>query len=296
MGGTAIVYDVTGHDEYIVHQENSYVVAKDDEQKVVDYLRILKQDESELQRLKDGAAQTAGIWPDWHSATMEFEEAIQKISSQKQVSPNYLKHWIKECYAEKKIHFDQQAIEQFTGREQATGSGGEYDRHNFVQIYKVQGNTIDPDQKWFHYLSDEPTTITTRLTIPGLPFWIRIDPSVRIGVVLIDSIKVTHCKSKDVIIHLSVPGDFDDIYLDGTIKRIGNQKKKAAFVSYGNDPWFFLPQITEGEIGEELEIAIHLREIGMTQFANRYCRIGAEKEGPDKVGIVAKIERLFQKK
>jgi len=41
-GGTAIVYNVTGHDEYIVHDQNSFVVNRDDEKSVVSYLRQIR--------------------------------------------------------------------------------------------------------------------------------------------------------------------------------------------------------------------------------------------------------------
>lgn len=32
-GGTSIVYDVTGHDEYIVHDKNGLVAKTDDDEK-----------------------------------------------------------------------------------------------------------------------------------------------------------------------------------------------------------------------------------------------------------------------
>ena len=51
-GGTAIVYDVTGHDEYIVHDKNGLVVKTDDDQKVVEYINKLKDDKKYLKLLK----------------------------------------------------------------------------------------------------------------------------------------------------------------------------------------------------------------------------------------------------
>ncbi len=277
-GGTAIVYDVTGHDEYIVHNHNSYVAARDDDQQVVAYLRTLIENQAELERLKQGGLATAEAWPDWSEAAQEFDKTIKLIASQTPASRTYLKAWSDNNNPKKEMSFYWKEVTRFAEREKATGTAA-YDRHNFVQIYKVEGNTIDPDHKWFHYLSDEPTTITARLTIPGLPFWIRIDPSVRMGVVLIDYIKVTNCASGETILMLEAAEDFDRLYLDGTVKRIG-WKDKAAFVSYGTDPWFFLPEITEGEVGEELEVKMHLSEIGMTQFANRYCGVRSDIKNP----------------
>jgi len=42
-GGTAIVYDVTGHDEYISHNNNALVVKTGDEAKVVKFINNLKE-------------------------------------------------------------------------------------------------------------------------------------------------------------------------------------------------------------------------------------------------------------
>lgn len=41
-GGTAIVYDVTGHDEYIVHEKNALVVKTDDDKQVINYIKWIK--------------------------------------------------------------------------------------------------------------------------------------------------------------------------------------------------------------------------------------------------------------
>jgi O-antigen biosynthesis protein len=98
-GGTAIVYDVTGHDEYIVNDYNAYVVEIDYEEKVVEYLNKLKNDQSELNRLKKGALATAASWHDWDMASLNFENALVNIinSGGCQVTKNQLE--------KKTIHF-----------------------------------------------------------------------------------------------------------------------------------------------------------------------------------------------
>jgi O-antigen biosynthesis protein len=78
-GGTAIVYDVTGHEEYIKHEENAYVVKKDDDEKVVNYLNLLKANIDELDRLKKGAIETANEWRNWDISSQEFMESLQSI-------------------------------------------------------------------------------------------------------------------------------------------------------------------------------------------------------------------------
>lgn len=81
-GGTAIVYDVSGHDEYIEHEKNAFVVGKDKEEDVVKYLNILKTDISLLKKLKNNALDTANSWIDWEESSSGFIKHIEKIYSQ----------------------------------------------------------------------------------------------------------------------------------------------------------------------------------------------------------------------
>ncbi len=75
-GGTAIVYNVTGHDEYIVHGKNALVVPTHDEKAVIDYLRLLAQEPPLLAHLKQNAMQTAAAYPDWDICSEAFAKAI----------------------------------------------------------------------------------------------------------------------------------------------------------------------------------------------------------------------------
>ncbi len=81
-GGTAITYDVTGHDEYMRHKYNSYIVAKDDEKKVVHYINFLKRHPDVLLQLKQNAINTASSWYDWDTSSLVFEESLKKIMKQ----------------------------------------------------------------------------------------------------------------------------------------------------------------------------------------------------------------------
>ncbi|HEY8708372.1 MAG TPA: glycosyltransferase family 4 protein [Burkholderiaceae bacterium] len=71
-GGTAVVYDVSGHDEYIVHGRNALVAAMHDEAAVVAHLNRLCGDPQLLAQLKEGARATAADWPDWPQASAVF--------------------------------------------------------------------------------------------------------------------------------------------------------------------------------------------------------------------------------
>lgn len=75
-GGTALVYDVSGHDEYIVHEQNALVVKSGDEEEVVRSLQRFAQDSALQQHLRAGALHTARSWPSWTQAGDEFEAAL----------------------------------------------------------------------------------------------------------------------------------------------------------------------------------------------------------------------------
>jgi len=87
-GGTAIVWSVTGHEEYVRNGENAIVVPLGDEQGVLSAVARLKHDRSLLQNLKAGALATASTWPDWSQTSPEFASAINDIMQM----PNPLSH------------------------------------------------------------------------------------------------------------------------------------------------------------------------------------------------------------
>ncbi|MGG6461970.1 glycosyltransferase [Solilutibacter silvestris] len=78
-GGTSVVYDVTGHDEYIRDGINAMVVARDDENGVINALNRLNDDPELLASMKEAAAQTAAAWPDWTQSSREFLDALISI-------------------------------------------------------------------------------------------------------------------------------------------------------------------------------------------------------------------------
>ena len=90
-GGTAIVYDVTGHDEYIVHNINGLVVKTDDDEQVVNYINELKKDRKKLNFLKSNAIKTANEWNNWDISAREFEKALFSIMDVNHYSQKTLK-------------------------------------------------------------------------------------------------------------------------------------------------------------------------------------------------------------
>ena len=78
-GGTAVVYDVSGHDEYIVDGSNALVAKMNDEATVLGHLSRLRDEPDLMQALKDGAAQTAAAWPDWGESSARFVSHLEAI-------------------------------------------------------------------------------------------------------------------------------------------------------------------------------------------------------------------------
>lgn len=76
-GGTAIVFDVTGHDEYIVDGQNARVVRRGDMDSVVTTLSYLLKDRPELERLQAGAVKTAEAWASWDESSAAFREWVE---------------------------------------------------------------------------------------------------------------------------------------------------------------------------------------------------------------------------
>lgn len=78
-GGTAMTYDVTGHDEYLVADVNALVLPRDDEEGVVRGLRRLASDRELLAGLRVAARATADAWPDWEASSATFAKAVLNL-------------------------------------------------------------------------------------------------------------------------------------------------------------------------------------------------------------------------
>jgi len=78
-GGTAIAYDITGHEEYMRHGVNSFVAPTGDEQGVMDALRRLRDEPDVLVALKEQALRTAAAWQDWPASSSAFMDAMRTV-------------------------------------------------------------------------------------------------------------------------------------------------------------------------------------------------------------------------
>ena len=133
-GGTAIVYDVTGHDEYIEHNKNGLVVKTDENEKVVEYINKLKHDSKLLNKLKKGAIATAKSWVSWEESSMNFYKTVKKLNEMPSVTQEVLETKSKfffDVYV--KYETKDLSIKRFVGRRLRT---------NHPRIYKFYRKII----------------------------------------------------------------------------------------------------------------------------------------------------------
>lgn len=80
-GATCVVWPVTGHDEYVEHGRNGVVCDFDDIAGTARWLDLLARDRALLDRLREGALETAARWPSWEEASARFAEALRHIAA-----------------------------------------------------------------------------------------------------------------------------------------------------------------------------------------------------------------------
>lgn len=91
---TAITFNVTGYDEYMVDGVNSIIVPMDDEDKVIENLNELKLNSEKLKILKHNALITASNWYSWEEASVAFQDAILYYINNPTTTKNVLENQI----------------------------------------------------------------------------------------------------------------------------------------------------------------------------------------------------------
>lgn len=133
-GGTSIVYDVTGHDEYIVHEKNGLVARTDDEEKVVEYINKLK-DTRYLNKLKKKAIETAEKWVSWEESSLNFYNTIKKLNTMDSITQEVLEKKSKfffDVYVKYETK-DETSIKKFLGKRLRT---------KYPNIYRIYRKII----------------------------------------------------------------------------------------------------------------------------------------------------------
>ncbi len=263
-GGTAIVYDVTGHDEYIRHGENSLVVPRDDESQVIAWLNTLKSDPQLLQTLQAGARKTARAWPDWQVAADEFRRAIEACEQQyPDMSPTFLIENSAFMLTARDNGLRARELSRLTEREQLGGNPCTVFL-NHIQVYWDCGRGMEAVLT-DHYHSG--SWCLCRVTVPctsARPKVLRVDPSVRTGIVEIRSLRVIGAVSGAVFVHWREGASWYDLAVAGTACAL-RMAPYPILEAYGEDPQLFLPHLPNLPEGEPLSIEIEVRERGFAQ-------------------------------
>lgn len=117
-GGTAIVSDVFGHDEYIVDGVNALVRPLEDEDCIVDAIRAVCGDAARLASLKAGARHTAEQWPSWQESSARFVDAMGALMDEPALDSEDLRDRVAEAWSEY-ARIEQQAPRSLATRTRA---------------------------------------------------------------------------------------------------------------------------------------------------------------------------------
>lgn len=278
-GGTAVVFDVTGADEYMEDGRNSFIVKRDDNEAVISCLQRLRQDPDLLMRLKQGAIATAAVWPGWESAATQFAEALFKITGGSSSSRKYFEDHTKKLFDNVHGRLAARESECFVAREIGArhNVSQKFCDNNFVQIYWKHEEHFDQlRSQWQVFQPGFWQIVNFEIILTGLPFWLRIDPSVRIGVLEIGHIQVRNKNGGTNLLDLSTPANIDRVYMHGTVTRLKDEEA-AVFLSCGCDPQLIIPAIEEGQVGDILQVEISLRETGIGRYVNDLQRCNSNK-------------------
>ncbi len=266
-GGTSIVYAVSGHDEYIQDTLNSMVVEKDDEKGVLSCLTRLQREPDLLERLKEGARKTARNWPDWDECAGEFSKCLEEIEH---TSPphggNFLKEYNTNSFLFRERSYIDRSMSRFAEREQAV-IAGKSEFTNYIQVYwdEGQGLTTELVEEYSTGIWDECKVI---IPVKKYPVTVRIDPSVRVGIIMVRKIRLADAVTGNLLVEYSAETGWDEIYMSGTMVCL--DKSEDLFLeAYGEDPQLILPSITNRFDSNEICLSICLCEMSFAEALNR---------------------------
>ncbi len=274
-GGTALVYDVTGHDEYIQDGVNAIVVAKDNEDEVVAWLKRLRQEPDLLQKLKDGARQTAYDWPDWADCAERFSAALTAIEREPEsVGGNWLKEHNSYYVNARNHHFRSREMSRFAERERLTAAGNGHCL-NYIQIYWDDGRGMSRELVK-EYSTGEWQRCKVTVPVEKSPVTLRLDPSVRVGIVAIRHLLVRDAVTGVPLLEYAEHSDWGKVYFSGTLVCL-RLNPYPVLESYGEDPQLILPEIQHipGDGGVTLEV--ELCEMSFGEALQRYSSLGEQK-------------------
>lgn len=229
-GGTSIVYDVTGHDEYIVNGVNSIVIKTDDESEVINAINLLKDNREYCDDLKKGAMKTANDWPSWSESAKCFEAALCDIASNCEQNLLYIGKYTKSLwedyrrdleYYSHSLYFDDSSVK------------------DELEIFIKENGVYSGENKYHHEFNRNSRNLLN-IEIDNLEETqeIRIDPSASVGFIKVFDIRIY--KESVLLFSLNERFNLESIRVLGTADLWAVDGGDILIHSNGNDPSVFL--------------------------------------------------------
>ncbi len=257
-GGTAIVYDVTGHDEYIRHDVNSLVVKLDDENRVVEYLNLLKHQPEELERLKRGARETANDWPDWGVSSHRFESVLKQLKGRSWPNRAYLNKMTDHLWHHAENDTKIFKLLPFYQEGEQTSQCYQVFWHFGEGFSERESQKIDfKSGKWVSLKSKVPVRPSKRM-------YLRIDPCMQIGVVIMKHIRIYDTTNKQNILQYDIDTGWNGIKISGTASLI-NDSNAFTIESNDQDPQIIISPFELDRGINEIVVEVSLRFLPFRQ-------------------------------
>lgn len=287
-GGTAIVYDVTGHDEYIKDGVNGIVLRKGNEDGVVAWLSRLQEDEKLLSSLKNGARKTAKDWWNWDSAAKSFGESLLKIEATEPIHARaFLQEYNKKAADDRDNAFTARQLQRYDERERRVAAG-DVPIVNHVQIYWDEGQGLSSAIQR-EYRSGKWQQIDTDVPVKNGPVTLRIDPSVLIGFVTIRCLDVYEKESGKILRSYGEHNDWSEIFFTGTAVCLQKQPYPVLH-AFGEDPQMILPDLEQVEGRGGITVRLEVFEMS---FSEHYQQLSSAKKSGS--SIAGQMKTLLSK-
>ncbi|MBW1697364.1 MAG: HAD hydrolase-like protein [Deltaproteobacteria bacterium] len=258
-GGTAVVYNVTGHDEYIHNGVNSFVVEMGDEKAVVEHLNILKHHPEVLDRLKKGALQTARGWPDWEVSSKRFESALRSAYGKFRKSRSKIAKITENFWTRAESDVCHVGLQEALAVRRAEPQTCQIFWHH------GDGHTEEKSKK-IRYKSDRWVTLETCLMFPAGKIFLRIDPCMQIGVICIRRILVSATDGQALFQSDGADRRWKGVEISGTASVI-DDTEELIVKAFDQDPQILLQPIEihgDGDVAIRLAITFKLLSFPMT--------------------------------
>ena len=114
-------------------------------------------------------------------------------------------------------------------------------------------------------------TLSLNVEITGAAFYLRIDPSVRVGVIQISQIQIAYGTSGIEILSLSSKNAWQQVTLGGTAKWLRRRNAYCLIGSFGNDPQIILPVLKKGLQEKKVNVKVKLKTMCYSQAMELFC-------------------------